>query len=586
MTHPQAGLDEQADAPPAGSTAVDAASAGAEAPRQSPVQAFIRTQLRHRRGSLAMAALCGAVLGAASTLLLGLSGWFLAAAGIAGLAGAAVATQFNYLLPAAGMRGLSILRTAGRYGEKLCSHRAALQGLAALRPALFAGIAAAPPARSLRLSSGEASARLVQDVNAIEAAFVRRSAPWLAAAAMGAAAAVMARASLWAPLVFLSGMWLQIAVGRGLAARWTRTPGRDQLRATGKLKDTLTAYLPAWAELHCFNLLPRAVQAIMASDAALARSARRRNDAEAAMGLVEQLLAALTLVGVAVCVAGGSTPDMALALLAAIAGMEGSGALLRAAQQEGSYREAVARLDDTVEAAAMRAPPAGAPSTRATPAGAPATRAPPAGTGDPRPDPGPVLQLHGRRFAPGSHVGIRGPSGSGKTAMLQALLGLAPDATMDIRVNGQPLNTQPAGWTRHWFAYAPQDAHLLTGTVADNLRMAQPQADDAALWKVLACAQLDARVRRLPRQLDTWIGDGGQHLSGGEQHRLALARALLRPAPWLLLDEPTEGLDRETEARVVAALSHWLQHTGQGMLLVSHRPAPLQCCTEFIDMPH
>lgn len=542
--------------------------------RQSPVAAFIRAQLRRRRGSLAMAALCGVVLGAASTLLLGLSGWFLAGAGIAGLAGAAAAMQFNYLLPAAGMRGLSILRTAGRYGEKLCSHRAALQGLAALRPALFAGIAAAPPARALRLSSGEASARLVQDVNAIEAAFVRRSAPWLAAAALGAAAAVMVRASVWAPLVFLCGMWLQITVGRGLATRWTRAPGRDQLRATGKLKDTLAAYLPAWAELHCFNLLPRAVQAIMASDAALARAACRRNDADAATVLVAQLLAALTLVGVAVCVAGAGTPDMALALLAAVAGMEGSAALLRAAQQEGSYREAVARLDDTVDAAAMAAPPTDATRMPATPSD----------PDDPRPTTAPVLHLRGRRLAPGSHVGIRGPSGSGKTALLQALLGLAPDTAGDIRVNGMPLNARPPGWTRRWFSYAPQEAHLLTGTIADNLRMAQPQADDAALWQVLACAQLDARVRRLPQQLDTWIGEGGQHLSGGEQHRLALARALLRPAPWLLLDEPTEGLDRETEARVVTALSQWLRHTGQGLLLVSHRPAPLQCCTEFIDL--
>ena len=124
----------------------------------------------------------------------------------------------------------------------------------------------------------------------------------------------------------------------------------------------------------------------------------------------------------------------------------------------------------------------------------------------------------------------------------------------------------------------------MTGTVAENLRLAAPQADDAALWDALADAQLDARVRRLPEGLATWIGDGGEVLSGGERRRLSLARAYLRPAPWLLLDEPTEGLDRGTEAELVAALDRRLSRTGQGVVIVSHRPAPLTLCQELIDV--
>jgi len=89
---------------------------------------------------------------------------------------------------------------------------------------------------------------------------------------------------------------------------------------------------------------------------------------------------------------------------------------------------------------------------------------------------------------------------------------------------------------------------------------------------------LDARVRRLPRGLQTWIGDGGEVLSGGERRRLSLARAYLRPAPWLLLDEPTEGLDAATEARLLEALDRRLRRTGQGAVIVSHRPAPLVLC--------
>ncbi|MDO9249371.1 MAG: ATP-binding cassette domain-containing protein, partial [Phenylobacterium sp.] len=104
------------------------------------------------------------------------------------------------------------------------------------------------------------------------------------------------------------------------------------------------------------------------------------------------------------------------------------------------------------------------------------------------------------------------------------------------------------------------------------------------LWDALADAQLDARVRRMPHGLQTWIGDGGEVLSGGERRRLSLARALLRPAPWLLLDEPTEGLDVATEAALVAALDRRLTRTGQGLVVVSHRPAPLTLCAARLKM--
>jgi len=104
------------------------------------------------------------------------------------------------------------------------------------------------------------------------------------------------------------------------------------------------------------------------------------------------------------------------------------------------------------------------------------------------------------------------------------------------------------------------------------------------MWDALRDAQLEARVRRMPEGLRTWIGDGGETLSGGERRRLALARAFLRPAPWLMLDEPTEGLDGKTEAAVVAALDRRLARTGQGLLLVSHRAAPLRLCPQRLDV--
>ncbi|CAN5908124.1 amino acid ABC transporter ATP-binding/permease protein [soil metagenome] len=523
----------------------------------SPVGDFLKRQVRKRRGDLLIAALSGGATAAATTLLLGVSAWFLAGAALAGLAGPAAVWAFNYLLPSAGLRGLAIARTAGRYGERLFSHQAALRALAALRPALFAGLASAPPARSLALSSGEASARLVQDVNVLETVFVRRSAPWTAAAAAGSASAVIGLGSVWAAVAFLLGLAAQILVGRRWAERLTADAGRDQLRALGRLKDALGAYLAAVPELRCFDLTSRAIDALMAHDATLGMAGQKRNDAEATLGLLQAALSGATLVVVAAFVSRASLPLAALALLSALAGMEGVAGLLRAAQQQGAYREAVARLD------AVLVDPGQTPM-----------ELPLDGS----------LAIDGQRLRPGSRLAITGASGCGKTRTLEALVGLCAAPAGRILVGAIPLEAAPLGWARPLFAYAPQDARLLTGTVAENLRLAAPTADDAALWDALADAQLDARIRRFPQGLATWIGDGGDILSGGERRRLSLARAFLRPAPWLLLDEPTEGLDRRTEVELVAALDRRLGRTGQGVIIVSHRPAPLVLCADTLDL--
>lgn len=522
----------------------------------SSVRDFLDQQVRLRRADLLIAAIAGAVHAAATTLLLGLSGWFLAGAALAGSAGASAVWAFNYLLPSAGLRGLAIARTAGRYGERLFSHRAALLALAALRPAFFAALAAAPPARSLALSSGEASARLVQDVDVLETAFVRRSAPWAAAAA-ALAALVISLASPGAALVFLLGLTIQIMLGRWLAERLTAEAGRDQQRAAGRLKDGLGAYLAARPELLCFDLTERAIESLMEHDAALGQATLRRSDAAAQLNLLQAALSGLTAIAVAALAAHASLPMAALAVLASLAGMEGVAGLIRSSQQQGAYREAVARLDAVL--VDFSPPP----------------RSPP---------PDDYLQIAGQRLERGDRLGICGPSGCGKTVTLEALIGLRHAPPGRFLVGETPLEAAPLGWARALFAYAPQDARLLTGTVAENLRLGAPSACDAALWDALSDAQLDDRIRRLPDGLATWIGDGGEVLSGGEKRRLSLARAYLRPAPWLLLDEPTEGLDRQTEAALVAALDRRLGRTGQGAIIVSHRPAPLVICQATLEM--
>lgn len=522
----------------------------------SPLRTLLARERRARAPELALAALCAAAASASAVLLLGLSGWLLtAAAAAAGLAGGLAPS-----LPSLAIRGLTLVRMAGRYGERLFGHQAALRAVAALRPELFAGIAASPPARALGISTGEASARLVQDVSALETRFVRAASAWGAAAAAVLATGLISLASGLAGAAFLACLGVSVLGLAPLGRRLAQAPGAKMQVETGRIKSALNAYLSAAPELAAFGLQDRAAGAIMGHDADLARAVRARAAVQAQISSLEAGLSALTVVLVLWLSMDAGASLAALAALSAMAGLEAVQGLVRAAQEEGAYDEAVRRLDPLM-----------------------ATSQAPAETADPGAEA--YLTILGQRLAPGARVALTGPSGSGKTTLLEGLAGLRDPAGLDLEAAGRRLDAAPVGWARPLISLAPQDAGALSGTIAENLRLADPQASDAQIWEALADAGLKSRVLALPARLDTWIGEGGEILSGGERRRLALARALLRRASWLLLDEPTEGLDAATEREVVAALERRLERTGQGLILVSHRPAPLALCPASIAVP-
>jgi ATP-binding cassette subfamily C protein CydC len=187
----------------------------------------------------------------------------------------------------------------------------------------------------------------------------------------------------------------------------------------------------------------------------------------------------------------------------------------------------------------------------------------------------PDLVLYGRAIAPPARIALRGVSGSGKTSLVERLVGLRPAIAGEVSLGGVDIAVLSASTLRAAFAWLPQDAALLAGTVRDILVLGRADAPEAAVWEALEDAAFADRVRAMPHGLDSWIGDNGASLSGGERRRLALARAYLKPAPWLLLDEPTEGLDAATAQTVIARLDDRLRRHGQGLLIVSHAPLAL-----------
>lgn len=494
----------------------------------------------------------GIAVAVATVGLLALSGWFITAAAIAGAAGPISARAFNYLIPSAMIRLLAIVRTAARYFERLLSHRASLSTLAAFRGVMFRKAATAEAQGTLRLSGGDAATLLVQDIDQLEDHLVRM--PALAGAIAGGmlTIALAAMAGPWPPVLVAAVLATAAVTCRRLARQWLPRRADDVATAVHELKVAVTEYAASAAEIAVYGLTDRvSVQLEFLAgrhDEALRRQART----EAMIGAI--LPAASGVASAVAIVTAGAGP--ALAAMAALATAASGEALLgyvRGQIRAPSVQDASRRL---AELAAVELPDR--PPLRLADSSI-----------------GFVLDGVPERLLPGDRIAILGASGAGKTRLLHTLAGLRADAPQRPTVGGEPAADLGIFRLRQIFALVPQDAMLVAGTVLDNLRLARPGLREDEIWSALHAARLDDDIRALPDGLNQWIGEGGARFSGGQRKRLALARGLLADRPWLLLDEPSEGLDAATETEIVSRLGAWLARTGQGLILVSHRPAML-----------
>ncbi|SDC08444.1 ATP-binding cassette, subfamily C, CydC [Sphingomonas sp. YR710] len=512
-----------------------------------PIGPLAGIERRAMAGAIAAAML----VAGSSILLLAMSGWFLTSAAVAAAGGIAAIQALNYLLPSAAIRFLAITRTAGRYGERLWSHQAALHATARLRARLIARIAQAPVTDALALIPGDTTARLIDAIDAIEDRVVRRPARPAAIAAALCGLALAALAGPWPPLV------LAIAIGTVawgtpvLARRWLERPAEDAQQVIGLLKRDLVSHAEAAADILVYDL-QRRITAIGTTQADLYDQARRR------IAIGEARLNGLLLIIGGIATGGGilladATPQIiALAALGAAGTIEALAAMVRGYAREGMIAAGLDRI------AALAALPA---------------------------DAGRCLDLVGHHLrmtidgvahemAQRDRIALVGRSGAGKTRLIETLTGLRP-APSGFAVDGIDLRTCGPRDLSRVFGLAPQDARLLAGTIADNLRLARPGITEADMIEALTIACFDRELTALPGGLDCWIGDDGSRLSGGQRKRIAIARALLAGRPWLLLDEPSEGLDAATEAELIVRLKAEIDRRGCGLILISHRPAML-----------
>ena len=169
----------------------------------------------------------------------------------------------------------------------------------------------------------------------------------------------------------------------------------------------------------------------------------------------------------------------------------------------------------------------------------------------------------------GARVALLGPSGAGKSTLAALALKVVAPRSGQILLGGTDIAFLPAALVRARIGWLGQATHLFDDTIRANLLLARPEADEVSLWAALDAARIGDLVRGLPDQLETWVGEGGTRFSGGQGRRLALARALLSPAPILILDEPCAGLDAETERSFLETLNETA--AGRTVVLITHR---------------
>jgi ATP-binding cassette subfamily C protein CydC len=523
---------------------------------------FRRHALRMAFGALLMLATLLAGIG-----LLGVSGWFITGSALAGL-GLLGGAAFNIFTPSAAIRAAALIRTGGRYAERLVNHEATFRLLADLRRWLFARAIPLDAGQIARLTGGDLLTRLTADIDALDNLYLRVVAPSMVAVV--AAIAVLVPLGWIDPAVALTTAALMLVAGilvPALAARLGAGAGSDMVGIGARLRTHAVDGVQGLADLRAFAAEARQGAAIaQETDGLIAR--QRRMSSITGLSSALSMMAAGSAVWLALFLTTGQAGEdrldgllIALVVFLVMAVFEATAPLPLAYQFLGRTKAAARRLTEIADMQPR--------------------------VGDPE-HPVPLPDRHdltfdGVTFGYGRAVldGIQlhlpegrtavllGPSGSGKSTLAQLALRLIDPESGRVTLGGVDLRSLRQEDLHGRIAYVSQNTHLFAADIRDNLLIARPGATNDELWDVLETVDLADFVESLPNGILTWVGENGVLLSGGQARRLSLARALLKDAPVMILDEPTEGLDAATEAVVMQALRPKL--AGRTVLLITHR---------------
>jgi ATP-binding cassette subfamily C protein CydC len=516
----------------------------------------------------------------ANIALLALAGWFITAMAVAGLQGGAL----NYVLPAAAIRSCALLRTGGRYLERLVIHEATLRQLAGLRVWFYHCLEPLVPAVVQELHSGDLLSRLRSDIDALDTFYARIIVPTLTA--LVTTICIILFTAWYEPRLALALLlWLSIA-GIGLpwlVHRLSVRAGPRLITLETTLRQSIVDGIQGLPELIVYDAADRHAEQLyqLTNHWLHEQRTMRHLNSLAHSGLL--VLASLALwssiwLGLPLLHQGTLAPaQLVMLTMLALASFEAVMPLPGAFQQLETMLTAARRIFSIADMTPAVIEPA-------------PTQPPPQPQNQhlrfrnvnfyyPKATQPTLIDIN-LELAPGRRVALVGPSGSGKTTLLHLVLKFWAHQQGDISYGGVSLADWPSDDWRQNVTLVSQHTDLFAATIRDNLLVARPNASQAELETACRLARLHDVIQALPDQYETWVGETGVRLSGGQARRLAIARALLKQAPLLLLDEPTEGLDAATERELMAALEPLMAE--RAVLLVTHRPIALAAMDEIL----
>jgi ATP-binding cassette subfamily C protein CydC len=463
-----------------------------------------------------------------------------------------------------------VSRAAFRYLERLVSHDAAFRFLSRLRVSFFKRLEPLVPGGLGNARAGDLLSRFVGDVETMQFLFLRALAPPLVAL-VACTATVLAVAIVLplSALVLGAGLAGAALIAAAVTRRATRASSRHEAPLRAELTSEIVEALAAGPELVAFGRVDWELQRIDGIDRSLGRLSGRHGRIAATGDAIVLFASALTLTAVLAvatsAIAGGRLGGVWLGMLAllALSSFEAVRPLPLAAQQSGAVASAAERLYELTD--------------RAAPVREPASPLPIPASG--------VLRLEDARLRyaphlpwvldgvslelrPGRRIALVGESGAGKTTIAGVLVRFLELGGGRATLDDRDLGDYSSDDVRRLVALAGQDAHLFSTTIRENVRFARPGARDEEIAAALGRAGVRDWVSSLPAGLDSYVGETGDQVSGGQRRRIALARAFLSGAPLLILDEPTAHLDR---ANAEAILNDVLSSSGDvGLLVITH----------------
>ncbi|CED70975.1 transport ATP-binding protein CydC [Aliivibrio wodanis] len=517
----------------------------------------------------------------ASIGLLTISGWFISASALAGLT---IAREtFNYMLPAGAVRGFSIGRTAGRWGERVVSHNATFKLLTELRIFFFKKLIPLIPGRFSKLRDADLLNRLVADVDAMDHVYLRLISP-----------IIVGTLGIIGLTAFLA--WFDVTIGLTLGAilfsllliwptlfyKLGKQNGADLTQNKATLRIKTLDWLQGNAELRIFGAEEQYHQRIL--DAQVALLSNQRHMATLT-GLANGLLllangwTLLLMLWISADGIAGMTPDpmVAMVAFATMASFELLMPIAGAFQYLGQTLSSARRLNEIITAE---------PDTVFD-------------------ENGVTQEIKGNLtisdvsyqyldadtdaithvsldLLSGQKMAIVGQTGSGKSTLLQLLTRQWDPKSGSIAIDGVQLPKWKESSLRSAMSVVSQRVDILNGSLRDNLLLANDEANDELLTQTLNKVGLGDLTA--DEGLNTWLGDGGRQLSGGERRRIGIARALLHNAPIVLLDEPTEGLDQKTEQQIMSVLNDHIKD--KTVVFITHRLVNLENMDQICLMDH